>query len=241
MAAKKNVIKAVMRKNFGTSSSRRDRRSGKVPVVVYGHDKENKSLLIDLKEWETLRHKAVHLVEIALDTGSSINALVKEFQQDIISGATMHVDFQEINMDEIIHTAVQIRSHGIPVGISKGGIHEQSLHEMRIACLPADLPESLVVDISAMELDTCLHVKDIQLPHGVKSIEDPDLAVFHVYIPKVVEEAAPAAAEGAEGAVAAEGAAGAAPAAGATPAAGAAAAAGKEAPKDDKKEKKDKK
>ena len=95
----------------------------------------------------------------------------------------------------------------VPVGLSMGGILEQPMHEIEVSCLPGDLPETIEVDISKIELEQSLHVKDIVMPNGVTAVSDPNGTVFHVGIQAAEESATAAAAEGAEGAAPAEGAA----------------------------------
>ncbi len=122
-------------------------------------------------------------------------ALIQEVQHAPLSGGIVHVDFHAINMNELLHTSVPIESRGEPAGVkSFGGILEQSLRSLDIECLPKDLPEVLSIDVSGLNIGSSIHVRHIQLPPGVKALDDPDLTVFLVAAPAVVEVVAPVAA-----------------------------------------------
>lgn len=203
MAKKSVVLNVEERTETGSGPSRRYRREGKIPAIVYGKKDAPKNLLLSKLEWETLSRKGeIHLVELKTKTGDSINALIKEVQHDYLSGMTLHIDFEEVKMDEVIETSVAVHGKGTPIGLSQGGILEQVLHELDIACLPSDIPEFIEVDISHLEIDKTLTAQDILPPQGVKIINPPQQVVFHVIRLRAEAEAAPA-----EGAVAAEGAA----------------------------------
>lgn len=201
MTNKSVVLTIEERKEFGTSGSRRARRRGRIPGIVYGRGFEPKSFLLKENEWTSFsRHGNIHLVELKPETGKSFNALVKDAQFDYLSGKTVHIDFIEIKMDELITTSITVHSKGIAAGAAQGGVLEQLLHEIEISCLPQNIPESIEVDVTSLELDKAIHVKDIALPEGVKAVTPENQAVFHVIVLRV--EAEPVAAV--EGAAAAE-------------------------------------
>jgi len=202
--AKKSVILNVQeRTETGTGASRRSRRKGLIPAVVYSQGGESKYFSISELEWISLSKKGdIHIVALNTSSGSSINALVKEIQHDYLKGVTIHIDFQEVRMDEEIETSVTVHSRGIPIGISQGGVLEQLLHEINVSCLPGDIPESIEVDVTGLELDKAILVKDLPMPEKVKVLNQPNSVVFHVIVLRVEAEPVPA-----EGAVVAEGAA----------------------------------
>lgn len=197
MSTKSVVLNVEERKEFGTSGSRRSRRGGKIPSVVYGRSSEPKSFLLKENEWtSSSRHGNIHLVELKPENGESLNALVKEVQFDYLSNKTLHIDFVEIKMDELITTSIALHVKGIAVGISQGGVLEQLMHEIEISCLPGNIPESIEVDVTTLELDKAIHVKDLVMPEGVNAITPGNQAVCHVIILRAEAEAA-ATAEGA--------------------------------------------
>lgn len=190
-------IKASHREAAGTSHSRRARREGKIPAIVYGHGKEPRKILVPESEWKLVSSDA-HLVEIQIEGGETLNALIKDTQIGIISRKPIHIDFLEVDMSEVIHATVPLHAQGVPAGQGQGGLLEQVLHEIEIACTPADLPEFVVVDVSALALGASLHVGDIAFPEGVKAATDSTLVAFHVYLPRADEPAGEGAGEGDE-------------------------------------------
>ena len=207
MNKKKNVLSVVERTDFGSGSSRKSRKEGKIPGILYGHGKKATPYLLVENEWKKiLQHGNVHLVELKSEKGEAVNALVKDVQFDYLNGKTLHVDFLEVKMDELIITSVDVIGHGTPVGIIQGGVLEQLIHKMEVRCLPKDIPENIEVEITGIELDKGIHVSELKLPEGVTAVPAPDTIVFHVIRLRVEEEATATAegavAEGAEGAAA---------------------------------------
>ncbi len=201
--SKKSVVLSVEEKiGTGTGFARRLRRQGKIPAIVYSKGKETKEFTVNGLEWETACRKGeIHLVELKKKEGETINALIREIQHDALKGMTLHIDFQEVRMDEVIQTRVTVHGKGTAVGISQGGVLEQVMHEIEVSCLPKDIPESIEVDVSSLELDKAIQIKDLVLPEGVKPVDPPNQTVFHV-IQLRVEAESTATAEGAEGAAA---------------------------------------
>ncbi|OGV50732.1 MAG: hypothetical protein A2017_13215 [Lentisphaerae bacterium GWF2_44_16] len=211
MKKEQHVINVKERTETGKGFSRRSRRTGSIPAIIYCKGKENKNLIIDAREWGHVAKHDVKLVDLKKENGELCKALIKEIQEDFLKGNVLHIDFQEVRMDEVITAFISIYAMPgtVPVGLSMGGILEQPMHEIEVSCLPGDLPESIEVDISKIELEQSLHVREIVMPGGVTAVSDPNGIVFHVGI-QAAEESATAAAEGAEGATPAEGAEGAA-------------------------------
>ncbi|HPN83905.1 MAG TPA: 50S ribosomal protein L25 [Victivallales bacterium] len=191
MAMKKTVIAIKDRAESGKSNSRRARREGKIPCVIYGRGKESKSYYVDEKVWKEIPVSDVHLVELDSSSGK-INALIKDVQFDYLKGKTLHVDFQEVRMDEVVWAEVPIHGIGTPIGISQGGFLEQVLHKLEVETLPANIPAFIEVEIANLELEKAIHVSEMKLPEGVKAITPANQTVFHVLAPKAEEEVAPA-------------------------------------------------
>jgi large subunit ribosomal protein L25 len=198
MTRKRLQLAMETRPGTGTSHSRRDRRSGKVPAVIYGHGKTPKTCLLDEKAWRLIARQNVHLVDLTSDGGEALTALVKDVQFDTLTNRTIHIDFIEVNMDEVITADVVIRARGTATGQSRGGVLEQMVHKLEVKCTPNDLPEIIEVDISAMEIDSVIHIKELALPPNVVAVGAPDQAVFRVTLPRIEEVAVAAPVEGAE-------------------------------------------
>jgi large subunit ribosomal protein L25 len=212
------VLAAKNRQKMGSAESRRIRRSGRIPAVIYGRSGEAVSIDLDAQEFMR-RVKSISestIVKVEVD-GKPYDAFVKDTQRNILDGNILHVDFYEVESGVALRAKVSLHLHGNPAGVREGGMLETPLHEIEVECLPKDLPERIDVDISGLKVNQSLHVRDIPLGEGVKLISGADQVVALVKFAKA--EAAPAAE-----AEAAAGAAGtAAPAAGAAPAAAAAA------------------
>jgi len=203
----KHVLNVAARATKGGGPARRLRREGLIPAIVYSKGQVGKSLTLKSSEWESLLKYEFNLVSLVEESAEERLALVKEVQNDPVRGKALHVDFQEIKRDEIITSSIKIHAgHDLPVGLAQGGILEQVVHEMEVSCLPDNLPESIEVDVSKLNVGDAIQIKNLVLPEGVKSLGNPEQYVFEVVMPAIEEEVKPAAAEGAEGAAVAEGA-----------------------------------
>jgi len=216
-------IPATKRSETGTGRVNRFRKSGNIPAVLYGKKVETSNLTVDSKTFTKIINSSASdniLVNLKLDAGEQL-ALVQEVQHDHIKGGILHVDFHAIAMDEEIHAAVPVETIGEAAGAKMGGQLEILLHKLEVRCLPKDLPQKIVIDVSHLNIEDAVHVRELNLPEGVSVKLDGDVVVVILEEPKEVEEA-PSAAAAAADAKAAAGAK--APAAGAKAAAPAAAA-----------------
>ncbi|MDD5643984.1 MAG: 50S ribosomal protein L25 [bacterium] len=199
-------LDAQLREVTGTGSARAFRRAGKIPAVVYSHGDKPISVIVDEKQFNraTYGHSGENfLIDLKIEKEKKKRkALIKEAQIDPISNKIIHIDFNEVYMDEKIRTHVPVSEKGEAKGVKdQGGVLEHLLREVEIECLPGEIPEKIDVDISNLELGFSIHVSDLKISKGVKILTDPGEAVFSIAMPKEIEE--PAAEETAE-AVAAE-------------------------------------
>ena len=143
------------------------------------------------------------LVDLEInDSGKTVNrlALIQEIQHNPLGGAVLHIDFHAVSQNEILHANIPVETTGEAVGVrSYGGILEQNMRSLEVACLPKDLPEIITVDVSGLNIGDSIHIKHIMLPAGVTATADGELTVFHVAAPTVEEEKPAAAAEAAAG------------------------------------------
>lgn len=203
-------LKARVRREAGKGAARKLRARGLVPAVMYGHGEPATPLVVDRHDVEqVLSHEGENvIITLELDEGEPATVIVRSTQHDPIKGALRHVDFQQVRMDEEIHTRVPIEPRGDPAGVKMGGILEHMLWDVEVRCLPGDIPEVIEVDVSDLGLGENLHVRDIVPPPGVTLLTDPDQTVFTVVVPaaaRAAEAPAEAAAEeGEEGAPAEE-------------------------------------
>jgi large subunit ribosomal protein L25 len=184
------------------------RASGKIPAIIYGHTQPT-AITVDAREFRTAFKRITENTIIQLTMPEGVHeVLVKDYQRDNLTGEILHIDFYEFEKGKALRTRVPVRLTGNPVGVKEGGILEVLLRALEVECLPKDLPEEIVLDISELALDRALHVRDLSLPEGVRSVVAADQVVCLVAHRKAEEEVAPAAVEGevpAEGEAGAEG------------------------------------
>jgi large subunit ribosomal protein L25 len=206
-------LKADVREANGKGAARRLRASGLVPGVVYGRDLAPVAVSVDARElFHILHTDAGTNVLIDLQVGKDHHlALPREIQRNHIKGQFIHVDFLEVRRDETITVDVPIELIGESHGVKEGGVVEHHLWEVKVECLPTNVPDRIEADISALGIGEGLKVADLELPDGVTLVTDPESSVMAVVPPpilRVEEEEAEEAAEGevpAEGEAAAEG------------------------------------
>ena len=181
--ATKQSLKAAPRARTGSGRLNQMRREGWLPSVIYGRKAENKNLKVDAKAFaELLAHSTSDNILINLDIegeGTRL-AFLQSIQHDPISGKTLHADFRSIDENTAITAHIPTHLNGESAGVKAGGLIEQYVHAIEITCLPNDLPETIEVDISALQIGDSLHIGEIKLPSGVKATHAADVVVAHV-------------------------------------------------------------
>jgi large subunit ribosomal protein L25 len=200
-------LKAATRETGGKKSARDARAAGALPGVLYGGGQEPVSLSINRREFETVVHHsrggehAILRLEVEDKPELSSPVLLKAVQHHPLRGEFVHADFLRIRMDERIVTVVPVRLEGQAPGLTEGGILDHQMREIDIECLALDVPEEVVVNVSALHIGDSIHVEQVTLPENVTVLSEPDRPIVTVHAPRVVKEAEPeAGAEGAEAA-----------------------------------------
>jgi large subunit ribosomal protein L25 len=168
-------INARKREAQGTGASRRLRRTGNVPGIVYGGDKDAVNIMLDHKElYQHLTKEAFHasILTLKLD-GNAEQVLLRAFNMHPYKGHVQHIDFQRVSKDKKIHMKVPL--HFVNAELSpgvkeQGGVPNHVINELDIACLPDDLPEFIQVDMGSLTIGHSIHVKDLKLPKGVEAV-----------------------------------------------------------------------
>jgi len=190
---------AEKRADTGKGVARKLRAAGKVPGVIYGHTREPQALTINAREFERLAEKVritSTVIELAID-GKATKTLVREVQRHPLDRALIHVDFQELVAGEKVNVNLPIRFVGTPEGVrTSGGIMEEIMHVLHVRCDPADIPDHIDVDVTALTIGHGLHVSDLKLPAGVEVLDSPSQTLCTVSAPKEEEVVAPVAADG---------------------------------------------
>jgi large subunit ribosomal protein L25 len=198
--AKQVKLKAESRSATGRLAVRKLKARGIVPAIIYGAKEKPQPLQLSARDINVMLSHASGeniLVELEIDgEKSKRTALVQEVQHSPLGGDVMHVDFHAISMDETIEADVPLEPTGTATGVKNfGGLLEQNLRVLAVECLPADLPDRITVDVSALNIGDSIHARDIQLPPRVTLKVHPELTAFSVVAPVVEEEPVVAAAE----------------------------------------------
>jgi large subunit ribosomal protein L25 len=197
---------------LGSAESRRLRRQGLIPGVLYGRS-EPVAIAVgerDLRTALTGASGSHAVLEVAIDGGSAHSAILKDFQRDKLRGNITHIDLQEVRLDQPIQTAVEITLVGDSIGVREGGVLNQVTNEINIEALPLEVPQGLEADVSALGIGDTLRLSDVVVPEGVKLLDDPDETVIasvqmaREEVEEEVEEGVEGAAEGAEPAASTE-------------------------------------
>ena len=180
-------LNVSVREGKGTSFARRLRLENKVPAVLYHSGVEGTSLSVEKNELYKALKTGQFIFEIKVGDKEQF-VLVKEVQYHPVTDEIIHVDFQQVKEDQKISLEVPLRTEGESEGVKLGGILVQLLNVVTINCKPSNVPEALSVDISDLEMNSSLFVKDIILPDDVEMVTAEDIAIVSVQEPKKEEE-----------------------------------------------------
>lgn len=202
------VLQAEVGRRAGSSDARRLRADGKIPAVVYGHGMDPISVSVDRRELRQALSGAAGMntiLDLTVD-GTVYPSLIKDIQRHPVKRSVQHIDFIQVNLNEEIVVSIPIHLEGEAKDVSaNGGLVDLSMQELQVRTTPRNIPDSVVIDVSEMTMDTVIRVEDIPLPSGVAAEADADAPVVTVLTMRTPvldaeEEAAEAAAaEGAEG------------------------------------------
>jgi large subunit ribosomal protein L25 len=190
---------AEPRTNTGKGVARKLRAAGQVPAVIYGHGRDPQALTINIREFERLADSirvTSTVIELAVG-GKTARTLIREVQRNPLDRAVLHIDFQELVAGEMVNVSVPLRYVGTPEGVrTSGGIMEEILHLLLVRCDPANIPDHIDVDVTALTIGHGLHVSDLKLAAGIEILDEPGQSLCTVSAPKAEEVVAPVAADG---------------------------------------------
>jgi large subunit ribosomal protein L25 len=174
------VLAVQAREKSGSGESRRLRREGLIPAIVYGHQ-EPVSISVDKHEFE---RNFKHITEneiVTLKLGNSeYQVLIKDYQANLIKGSIAHLDFYEIEKGKLLKTNCPIKLIGTPEGVRMGGVLESTIHELEVECLPKDIPSTIEIDVTNLTSDHALHVSDLKIPEGVTVLTNAEQVIAAV-------------------------------------------------------------
>ena len=183
-------------KNKGTGSrvARRLRAAGRIPAVIYGHKQAVIPIsLVRGDVWKMIKTPG-HLADLEVG-GSTETVLIRDVQWDHLGKEILHLDFSRVSAEEIIETEVGVELRGQAAGIANGGILEHLVHSLSINCRAGAIPDSIKIDISQLQIDEGIHVRELILPPDVTVNADPEVLLVHVVVRGAQEEATEAEAE----------------------------------------------
>ena len=202
--SKKVQLEVMLREEIGKKELKQLRRDGFIPAVVYGRSKQTQSIGMKKGAFLKFFHEFGHgntIIDLQIMKDSKSlkirPVLIKTIQYDPLTSEPLHIDFYEISLTEVITVQVELDAMGEPVGVKQdGGMLEHHLWELNVECLPTEIPEKIVFDVTELKMGEVVHIKDLSIPMGVKVLHEPDLIVFSVIAPKKMptpeEEAAAA-------------------------------------------------
>jgi len=180
-------LNVSVREGKGTSFARKLRLENKVPAVLYHSGLEGTSLSIEKNELYKALKTGQFIFEINIGDKDQF-VLLKEVQYHPVTDEIIHVDFQQVKEDQKISLEVPLRTEGEASGVKLGGILVQLVNVVTINCKPSNVPEALTVDVTELEMNSTLLVKDIELPDDVEMVTAEDIAAVSVQEPKKEEE-----------------------------------------------------
>ena len=170
------------RERLGSAESRRLRKTGYVPGVLYGHGGEARAFAIAERELRRVlggAHGLHTILDVTVDgDGAPRSSIVKDYQQDPMRGKVSHLDLQEVRLDEAIQTQVVVELVGDPEGVTAGGVLSQVTREVNVEALPLSVPDRIELDVSALGIGDSVRVADLPAREGVTYLDDPDETVI---------------------------------------------------------------
>lgn len=204
---KDQLVEVIPRESFGKNESRRMRRAGKIPAILYGAGMDPVPLIVDPGAIERILHSeagANTLFRLGLvGTEKQRFVMIKDYQVDPVKGALMHADFLRIKMDEVIEVSVPVRLIGEAVGVKlDGGILEHVTRSIEVSCLPTSIPEHIDIDVTNLKIGDAVRVSDLQATVEYTMLTDASQTLVVCAAPAKEEETVEAAPEEGEAAAA---------------------------------------
>jgi large subunit ribosomal protein L25 len=202
VAGERVKLQVQDRESRGSADSRRLRKQGLIPGVLYGRGKEPHAFCVEERELRRALtgDAGLHaILDVTVDGDTARPSILKSYQQDAVKGTLTHVDLQEVRLDQAIQARVVVELVGEPVGVTEGGVLSQVNREITVEALPLEIPEHLDLDVSRMAIGDTLRLADLAVQEGVKFLDDPEETVLAtVTMPTRFVEPEPEEVEGAE-------------------------------------------
>jgi large subunit ribosomal protein L25 len=182
VAGERVKLEVQDRESRGSADSRRLRKQGLIPGVLYGRGKDPQAFCVAERELRRVLTGGAGLhaiLDVTLDGQNSTRpSILKSYQQDPVKGTLTHIDLQEVRLDQAIQARVVIELVGEPVGVTEGGVLSQVVREITVEALPLEVPEHLDLDVTGMAIGDTLRLVDLPVEEGVKFLDDPEETVL---------------------------------------------------------------
>jgi large subunit ribosomal protein L25 len=202
MAQDRTTLKVAPREVFGSRATRRLRKDGLVPGVVYGQGGDARPFQVAERELRNVLQEGQTLLDLEVDGSKAVPVVIKEQQHHPVRGEVTHLDCLEVRLDEEIQAEVAVELEGTEnaPGVREGGVLEHVTREITVEALPTAIPEQIVVDVSAMEINDTINLASVSIPSGVKLMaDDPEeITIATLSPPRIEEEPEPELEEEAE-------------------------------------------
>jgi large subunit ribosomal protein L25 len=191
-------LAASVREGLGKQKVVKLRQQGEIPAVLYGDGKENEHLTLNAHELQMvfLKGGSSKLINLKIKNGKKEeeqHVLVKDFQKNPLKGNVIHVDFLRVAMNHMVTVKTPVHLKNEEKRNHDGAILEMVLRELEVSCLPSNIPDRIFVDVRTLAMGSGIHVKDLELPEGIKVLNSPEEAIVMAIAPTAaVETAAPA-------------------------------------------------
>jgi len=192
VAGERIHLEVKERERTGSREARRLRKQGLIPGILYGRGGKPHAIVVAERELRRVlsgEHGLHAILDVALDGQKSTHAsILKDYQRDRIRGHISHFDLQEVRLDQPISAQVTVELVGDSAGVKEGGVLSQVTREVNVEALPMEVPDRLVLDVSAMQIGDTLRLSDLRAPEGVKLLDDSETVLANVTIPTRVVE-----------------------------------------------------
>lgn len=196
------TIQSNLREGIGKGKNRRLRVAGRIPAVLYGHKSQNVALDVDPKEiFKILNSESGEntIFMLQVPGRENVNCMIKEYQREPITHNLLHADFYEVAMDQVLEVDVPLEVVGEAYGVkTEGGLLDIVHRELRVECLPGDIPDNIEVDVTELKIGDMVRVRDLKVSEKIKLLDDPETVVLAVEHPREEEPVATVAVPGTE-------------------------------------------
>src|SRR5699024_1160780 len=185
-----NKLQAKQRENLTRAATKQIRKDGFIPSIVYGGDKAPQTVSVEsIPLLKKLRDEGRNtIISLDIDSGETVDVMGHDYQKDPLKGDVTHLDFYVVNMSEEMDVEVVLHLEGEPPGVKEGGILQQPIYELQVSGKPRDIPESITVDVSNLEIGDSMSVEELTAEGDYEFTDEPDATLVTILPPETIEE-----------------------------------------------------